>query len=38
MTQAGLRNVFALKGGIDAWREAEMPLVPKTEDQPATQP
>ena len=38
MTQAGLRNVFALRGGIDAWRDAEMPLVPKTDDQAESHP
>lgn len=37
--QAGLRNVFALRGGFDAWRAAGMPVVPKEEvAQPSTQP
>ena len=36
MVQAGLRNVFALQGGFEAWREAGMPLVPKSEAQAAS--
>jgi rhodanese-related sulfurtransferase len=35
LTQAGFRNVFALDGGIDAWRRAGYPVVSKHEDQPS---
>jgi rhodanese-related sulfurtransferase len=38
MVQAGLRNVFALEGGFDAWRAAGMPLVPKEAAQPQAPP
>jgi rhodanese-related sulfurtransferase len=40
MTQAGLRNVFALQGGLDAWQQAGMPLVPKSgeDEQPTAAP
>jgi rhodanese-related sulfurtransferase len=31
LTQAGLRNVFALRGGMEAWRAAGMPLVAREE-------
>jgi rhodanese-related sulfurtransferase len=37
--QAGLRNVFALRGGFEAWRAAGMPVVTKEEtERPAMQP